>query len=661
MAATTWEELKRLQQVIRERLRRLHLLGTEKKANEIGKLYDNMAEKISAAFLQAAASSDNEPTNDQIALIIATGQQILEELARARNQIIDRAINEGAARGVRYVEALEQALKTSTAEGALEQAGVRLVFDHTNLAAAEAIKKKIYPDGLNLSKRLWRLDKRTARGLNRLLIDGVKNGRAAVAQAKKIAKMDVSTPAFPKYLQKLEKAARGIAKGTGDQSKFDKILTQVKKEAAKRKAGPLGMRGPTNTLIRQLSKTNAENIDAAIKTWLAKKARYHATVVTRHETNEAFKKAHMDAGEKKDWIVGYRWNLSKSHPRPDICDILATQDLYGLGPGGYSKDKVPETPHPQDMCFLTDIIDPEKLPGTAAQETGGMAAGGRNGGNNGQSKGTGVTGGNGSDIIKIENFQPLGGGVSETFTGTVGGKKYVFKSAKIPEDLDMVRNNLEAELLTAKIFNFLGVKAPQAKFGKFDTGSSIQDLLQVEFVAGESFDAFFRNHGYNKATAIKNLDVTEFRRIQVLDVLVGNGDRHDGNFLVQAGKVVPIDHNLAFATDQVIAKGTSWQKNFLSKIPVDWNHNSLQHILYRNSIGTAVTDDLSAFKEYYQIISEIESQLTDEVIDRFVNDLPDSLADSARKQELSRILKARRDQLRTAFEEHERFLRNPNP
>lgn len=39
------------------------------------------------------------------------------------------------------------------------------------------------------------------------------------------------------------------------------------------------------------------------------------------------------------------------------CDLLANQNLYGLGPGGYPPDAVPRTPHPSCLCSQTAIID----------------------------------------------------------------------------------------------------------------------------------------------------------------------------------------------------------------------------------------------------------------------------------------------------------------
>jgi hypothetical protein len=59
-----------------------------------------------------------------------------------------------------------------------------------------------------------------------------------------------------------------------------------------------------------------------------------------------------------DGYVGMKWNLSKSHKVTDICDTLASQDLYGLGPGVYPKDKLlPKPAHPHCICFETIVLE----------------------------------------------------------------------------------------------------------------------------------------------------------------------------------------------------------------------------------------------------------------------------------------------------------------
>lgn len=69
-------------------------------------------------------------------------------------------------------------------------------------------------------------------------------------------------------------------------------------------------------------------------------------------------KRHIDEAQNKPYIKGIKWNLG-AHLREDICDKLATQDLYGLGPGVYPPDRYPAIPHDNCHCWDDDILDDE--------------------------------------------------------------------------------------------------------------------------------------------------------------------------------------------------------------------------------------------------------------------------------------------------------------
>jgi len=48
-----------------------------------------------------------------------------------------------------------------------------------------------------------------------------------------------------------------------------------------------------------------------------------------------------------------KWELSPRHPKVDVCDILATQDLIGEGPGVY---KTAPMRHPNCLCFIYPVV-----------------------------------------------------------------------------------------------------------------------------------------------------------------------------------------------------------------------------------------------------------------------------------------------------------------
>lgn len=74
--------------------------------------------------------------------------------------------------------------------------------------------------------------------------------------------------------------------------------------------------------------------------------RYAALRLARTEINNAFHA--MSAAKYADtpWIKQVEWNLSKSHPKPDVCNEVAAGSPYPA-------DRVPARPHPQCMCYIT--------------------------------------------------------------------------------------------------------------------------------------------------------------------------------------------------------------------------------------------------------------------------------------------------------------------
>jgi hypothetical protein len=53
-------------------------------------------------------------------------------------------------------------------------------------------------------------------------------------------------------------------------------------------------------------------------------------------------------------IYAVKWSLAPDRGthggEADICDVLATADAYGMGPGVFPLDRVPPIPHPEDRC-----------------------------------------------------------------------------------------------------------------------------------------------------------------------------------------------------------------------------------------------------------------------------------------------------------------------
>lgn len=85
--------------------------------------------------------------------------------------------------------------------------------------------------------------------------------------------------------------------------------------------------------------------------------RYAALRLARTEINNAFHATSIMQADEKPWINQMKWNLSGSHPRPDVCDQYAKGGKEG--DGVYPPRQVPRKPHPHCLCFVTPISPDE--------------------------------------------------------------------------------------------------------------------------------------------------------------------------------------------------------------------------------------------------------------------------------------------------------------
>lgn len=83
--------------------------------------------------------------------------------------------------------------------------------------------------------------------------------------------------------------------------------------------------------------------------------KYAAMRIGRTELANAFHQTTIRYSREQPWVRGYKWNLSGSHGRTDICNEYAGDDHANMGPGVFKKNNVPDKPHPQCLCYLTIV------------------------------------------------------------------------------------------------------------------------------------------------------------------------------------------------------------------------------------------------------------------------------------------------------------------
>ena len=105
-------------------------------------------------------------------------------------------------------------------------------------------------------------------------------------------------------------------------------------------------------LLGHGAKQIAKDVSGLIKPNVKGGVAYAANRLARTELNHAFKTTQQQRYADEPWNVGMEWNLSGSHPKPDICNLLATQDIHGLGKGVYPTGDLPRS-HPNCLCYWT--------------------------------------------------------------------------------------------------------------------------------------------------------------------------------------------------------------------------------------------------------------------------------------------------------------------
>ena len=83
--------------------------------------------------------------------------------------------------------------------------------------------------------------------------------------------------------------------------------------------------------------------------------KYAAQRLGRTELNNAFHSTAIRSYAESPWVIGVKWHLSGSHPKPDECNTFADENHTGLGVGIFMPAEVPAKPHPQCFCYLAPV------------------------------------------------------------------------------------------------------------------------------------------------------------------------------------------------------------------------------------------------------------------------------------------------------------------
>jgi hypothetical protein len=226
---------------------------------------------------------------------------------------------------------------------------------------ADRIAGKVTVDHVSLSKRIRKWDRRLGDEMAHHIERGIKTRKGIEQIAKKIERLDNVTEGLPKYLQQVEDLAR---KGGGKELKAlakryaaraKKLMGEMQADGSVR-ASAYSLRSPTSKFLRDIQKAGKDGVDNVVKMYVEERAAWRAKLIARHETVEAYRRSYVESSKSKPGVYAFEWKLSNRHPVPDICDVHAHANYYGLGPGRYPGDRIPER-HPSCICSLIACVD----------------------------------------------------------------------------------------------------------------------------------------------------------------------------------------------------------------------------------------------------------------------------------------------------------------
>lgn len=275
---------------------------------ELQALYGAAAEQLRATILAAGfASGTGQIELDQLRALLVAVDAVLDALASQRTAVVQAAIQRAADLGVQPFTAAGLAATGRSVAEVLGTADAVAVSE----SAASFVRTFRHEDGLVLSDRLWRVDAGAKETLHRAIETAVVQGWSADKAAAELLYRGEPVPAGTRQAQAAAEA-RAVA-GAAD----------VLRDTAS---------SPLASTLR----------------------------VMRTEINRAHGEAYMVGAERAPGVVGFRFLLSPRHPRPDVCDLLARQNLHGLGPGVYpTRAKTPWPAHPNTLSFVVAVFAEE--------------------------------------------------------------------------------------------------------------------------------------------------------------------------------------------------------------------------------------------------------------------------------------------------------------
>lgn len=254
--------------------------------------------------INAAGGADGNISLGLLRDILDQVKARLDALSRSRDNVLDNGLRDAAKFGVAPITAAGTGMHDAAV---LDSVAAMRVADE----AVRFVRGFVADDGLQLSDRIWRLDRHARETVTGAIELAVIQGHGAAQAARELLSRGQPVPA-----DLADRLKAGNANALGNQ--VAGLMT--------------GTGSPMSNALRLM----------------------------RTEINRAHGEAYIAGALEHPDAAGIRFLLSPQHPEHDICDLHAEANLHGLGAGVYpDRQSCPWPAHPNTLSYTTVVFKDE--------------------------------------------------------------------------------------------------------------------------------------------------------------------------------------------------------------------------------------------------------------------------------------------------------------
>ena len=210
--------------------------------------------------------------------------------------------------------------------------------------------------------------------------------------------------------------------------------------------------------------------------------------------------------------------------------------------------------------------------------------------------------------------------------------------------------NFESEILAHDLFEVAGIRSPEAEVVRLKPGTPLHKELGSVVLAMDFVDSEFAGHRKvaHGAWGLRDgADKTDYLKMTLVDIVMGNADRRDANYLdrwTSSGRVkpVPIDNNSGFG-NLINWKIPTNHCNFVCSYdgagdtPGLRQDGTIANILLDTMLHREILDEPHEQQQALDLAKEFVQALSDEKIEAMVEELPREIIPRGTKVNIEKL------------------------